>query len=178
MAGNRPVQPRRNCNTVHAGHVFCPLTLDYCGVIGVSYPRGWSPVELVESGEPIMQHTQDLLGLGSLGGGGASCEPLKGIKALMAAVLENGISCYLSSTPRLRAEAEYWIGTRADRSPFSFAVVCETLAFEPDAVRAALRRLRNAEAPVKPAFGRRRAGARRAGRLVARVASQLGSQSV
>ncbi len=125
-----------------------------------------------------MHRTQDLLGVGSLGGRGAGCAPLTGIKALMVAVLENGISCYLSSTPRLRTEAEYWIGTRADRSPFSFSVVCETLALEPDAVRAALRRLRSDNALVKPAFARRRAGARRAGRLVTRVTSQLGSQSV
>lgn len=113
-----------------------------------------------------------------MGGGEASCEPLTGIKALMVAVLENGIACYLSTTPRLRAEAEYWIGTRTDRSPFSFAVVCETLALEPDAVRTALRRLRKADAPVKPAFGRRRAGSRRAGRMGARVVGQLGSQVV
>ncbi len=113
-----------------------------------------------------------------MGGGEASCEPLTGIKALMVAVLENGISCYLSSTPRLRAEAEYWIGAATDRSPFSFSVVCETLALEPDAVRSALRRLRNTDAPVKPAFGRRRAGARRGGRLAAHVVGQLGSQSV
>lgn len=113
-----------------------------------------------------------------MGGGEASCEPLMGIKALMMAVLENGISCYLSSTPRLRAEAEYWIGAGADRSPFSFAVVCETLALEPDAVRAALRRLRSGDAPAKPAFGRRRAGARRLGRGAERVVGQLGSQAV
>jgi hypothetical protein len=125
-----------------------------------------------------MHYGQYLHGVTSLGGAGTSCEPLTGIKALMLAVLENGIACYLSATPRLRAEAEYWIGTRADSSPFSFAVVCETLALEPDAVRSALQRLRSADAPPKPAFGRRRAGGRRAGRSVTGVAGQPGSQSV
>jgi hypothetical protein len=125
-----------------------------------------------------MKFVQNLQGGTSLGGAGTSCGPLTGIKALMLAVLENGIACYLSAAPRLRTEAEYWIGTRADRSPFSFAVVCETLALEPDAVRSALQRLRRAVAPQKPAFGRRRAGGRRAGHPVTGVAGQTGAQSV
>jgi hypothetical protein len=125
-----------------------------------------------------MHRGQNLHGVTSLDAGGGSCEPLAGIKALMLAVLENGISCYLSAAPRLRAEAEYWIGKSTDRSPFSFAVVCETLALEPDAVRSALRRLRSGDAPTKPAFGRRRAGGRRAGRLVSGVAGQPGSEPV
>jgi len=113
----------------------------------------------------------DLLGIGSLGGGESSAGSYTGIKALMLAVLDNGIASYLSSTPRLRAEAEYWISASAQRSPFSFTVVCETLRLEPDAVRVALRRLRNREAGPIRAIGRRRQNVRRAGRLLIRKLS-------
>src|SRR5262245_58080940 len=54
-------------------------------------------------------------------------QPLTGIKALMLAVLDNGIESYLSPIARHRAEAECWISARSQGSPFSFAVVCETL---------------------------------------------------
>jgi len=118
---------------------------------------------------------QDRHGVMSLGGDKASCDAFTGVKALMRAVLENGITCYLSSAPRVRAEAEYWIDTKAGRAPFSFAVVCETLALEPDAVRAALRRLRNGGATPRRAFGRRRPGGRRAGRLLARAVGEHAS---
>jgi hypothetical protein len=110
----------------------------------------------------------DLFGGCSLGGGQSSTEPYTGIKALMLAVLDNGIASYLSSTPRIRAEAEYWINASGRRSPFSFTVVCETLRLEPDAVRAALRRLRDGEGGPIPTIGRRRQNVRRAGRLLMR----------
>jgi hypothetical protein len=110
----------------------------------------------------------DLLGVCSLGGGEPSARPYTGIKALMLAVLDNGIASYLSSTPRIRAEAEYWISAPGRRSPFSFTVVCETLRLEPDAVRVALRRLRNREGGPIRSIGRRRQNVRRAGRLLVR----------
>jgi hypothetical protein len=110
----------------------------------------------------------DLFGVCSLGGGEPSAGPYTGIKALMLAVLDNGITSYLSSTPRIRAEAEYWIDASGRRSPFSFTVVCETLRLEPDAVRAALRRLRDREGRPLRSIGRRRQNVRRAGRLLAR----------
>jgi hypothetical protein len=110
----------------------------------------------------------DLFGVCSLGGGEPSAGPYTGIKALMLAVLDNGIASYLSSTPRIRAEAEYWISASGRRSPFSFTVVCETLRLEPEAVRAALQRLRDrGRGPVR-SIGRRRQNVRRAGRLLAR----------
>jgi hypothetical protein len=110
----------------------------------------------------------DLLGVCSLGGGKPSAGPYTGIRALMLAVLDNGIASYLSSAPRIREEAEYWISASGRRSPFSFTVVCETLRLEPDAVRAALRRLRNGEGGPVRSVGRRRQNVRRAGRLLVR----------
>ncbi len=110
----------------------------------------------------------DVFGLSSVGGGEPTSGPYTGIKALMLAVLDNGIACYLSSTPRIHAEAEYWIMTNTRRSPFSFAVVCETLRLEPDAVRAALRRLREQNHAPLRSLSRRRQNVRRSGRLLAR----------
>jgi hypothetical protein len=61
----------------------------------------------------------------------------------MMAVLEDALRCYLGPPGRLRSEAECWVlGTEA-WIPFSFPVVCETLGFSPDALRAALRRLQS-----------------------------------
>ena len=117
-----------------------------------------------------MQFHRDLLDVSSLGGGRPSCAPYVGLKALMLAVLDNGISCYLGSMARVRAEAEHWIDTKARRSPFSFTVVCETLDLEPDAVRVALQRLRNKNASPSRPFGRSRQNVRAPGRLLARKA--------
>ena len=110
----------------------------------------------------------DLFSVGSLGGGYSSAAPYTGVKALMLAVLDNGIASYLSSAPRLRAEAEHWISAPGRGSPFAFPVVCETLRLEPDAVRVALRRLRDgAGGPIR-SIGRCRQNVRRAGRLLVR----------
>ena len=68
--------------------------------------------------------------------------PFTGLKALMLAVLENGITAYLGLPGRRRDEAEAWIMTRNHRSPFAFAVVCETLGLAPSAVRGTLQEWR------------------------------------
>lgn len=108
----------------------------------------------------------DFLGLTSLGGGQSSRGPYTGIKALMLAVLDNGISSYMSHVTRIRTEAEHWVNSKLTRSPFSFAVVCETLGLEPDAVRAELQRWRTIGASPERALARRRPNASRAGRGV------------
>ena len=110
----------------------------------------------------------DFLGLTALGGGESSRGPYTGIKALMLAVLDNGLTCYMSPTPRLRIEAEHWVNSTRTRSPFSFAVVCETLGLEPGAVRAELRRWRETGSSPARALTRRRPNASRAGRGLTR----------
>ena len=107
-------------------------------------------------------HRADLGVLAGQIGLGPQRGPYTGIKALMLAVLDNGITCYLSDQPRVRTEAEHWVTATSSRSPFAFTVVCETLGLEPEAVRAQLRRWRSSgEAP--PAISaRRRPRARRA----------------
>jgi hypothetical protein len=102
-----------------------------------------------------------------IGGGESSRRPYTGTKALMVAVLDNGIASYFSHTPRIRAEAELWLADSGHESPFSFTVVCETLGLEPDAVRAALDRVRTQNGSGARIMGRRRGNVRREGRIVA-----------
>src|SRR5262249_51938926 len=68
-----------------------------------------------------------------------------GEKALMLAVLEDGIRCFQEhlrtprSNPRLLSQqAEAWIRAVDYEWPFSFNNVCETLGIDPAALRAAL----------------------------------------
>ena len=70
---------------------------------------------------------------------------VSGEKALMLAVLEDGIRCFQEhlrnprSNPRLLSkEAEEWIRSDDYDWPFSFNNVCETLGVEPTALRGAL----------------------------------------
>jgi len=66
-------------------------------------------------------------------------------KALMLAVLEDGIRCFQGhltnerSNPKLLAkQAEEWIGADDWDWPFSFNNVCEHLCIDPDALRTSL----------------------------------------
>ena len=69
--------------------------------------------------------------------------------ALMKAVLEDAIDCYLGRAKRRRVhpkilerEAEYWIQIEDWEAPFSFNNVCEALGLDPDWTRRALRRMK------------------------------------
>lgn len=110
----------------------------------------------------------DLIRLTSLGGGEPRTAQYTGTKALMLAILEDGIRSYLSPVGRIRDEAEYWVTSTRQRSPFSFMVVCETLGLEPEAVRTALERLRSKKVHPRRVLGRNRPNVRRTGRLVTR----------
>jgi len=68
-----------------------------------------------------------------------------GEKALMLAVLEDGIRCFQEhlrnprSNPRLLSQqAEQWIRAVDYEWPFSFQNVCETLGINPESLRGAL----------------------------------------
>jgi hypothetical protein len=85
-----------------------------------------------------------------------------GEKALMLAVLEDGIRCFQEhlrnprSNPRLLSQqAETWIRAVDYDWPFSFNNVCETLGIDPGALRGALldwkaKRLAEHDAPGGP----------------------------
>jgi hypothetical protein len=62
-----------------------------------------------------MEVDVDLLRFASLGGGESRSSQYTGTKALMLAVLEDGIRSYLSPVARIRAEAEYWIASARSR---------------------------------------------------------------
>ena len=79
-----------------------------------------------------------------------------GIRALMLAVLEDGIRSALSPVPQVRTEALLWLSHRRQRSPFSFVVVCETLGLDADAVRSAIGRMHNRRATGPASTSRRR----------------------
>ncbi len=87
-----------------------------------------------------------ILSGGSLGGGEPHIGHYTGTKALMLAVLVEGIRDYCSRPGRLREEAEQWVRSK-HRSAFSFSVICEVLGLEPNAVRRALPRLQNESMP-------------------------------
>lgn len=61
--------------------------------------------------------------------------PGPGIRALMLAVLEDGIHSLSSSQSVVRAAADTWMMSSERRYVFSFAVICETLDLVPSAVR-------------------------------------------
>ena len=120
-------------------------------------------------GREVGDSDLDLTRITSLGGGESrSTTQYTGTKALMLAILEDGIRSYLSPVGRVRSEAEYWVRSARNRSPFSFHVVCETLGLEPGAVRMALERLRTKNVSPRRAIGRSRPNVRRTGRLVTR----------
>jgi hypothetical protein len=88
-------------------------------------------------------HSDELLHIiagAVVGGGEPRMGEFTGTKALMLAVLEDGIRTYCGPIGRARTEAEAWVYSNR-RWPFGFTVVCEALNLEPEAVRSALRRL-------------------------------------
>ncbi len=108
---------------------------------------------------------------GMLSGGESRTSEYTGTKALMLAVLEDGIRSYLSPVGRIRSEAEYWVTAKKHRSPFSFNVVCETLGLEAQAVREALERMRKENLAPRKAIRRSRPNVRRNGRVSGRKAT-------
>jgi hypothetical protein len=137
--------------------------------VGMMSNRG-SKFSGEESGREVAAGDLDLdiFRLSSVGGGESRSAQYTGTKALMLAILEDGIRSYLSAVGRIRSEAEYWVKNGRQRSPFSFTVVCETLGLEPDAVRVALERLRANNVSPRRAIGRSRPNVRRTGRIMGR----------
>jgi hypothetical protein len=88
-----------------------------------------------------------------------------GTRALMVAVLEDAIRCFLGTQGTAQAEAELWFGSSRRNWPFSFTVVCHTLGLDPGAVRVALQRMKSQGLSGRKAIGRSRPNVRRTGRL-------------
>jgi hypothetical protein len=109
----------------------------------------------------------DILHLATAGGSDSRRSQFTGTKALMLAVLEDGIRSYLGGSRLLSQEAECWIQSPRRPSPFSFVVVCETLGLDPNAVRKTLEEMKTANIPRR-ALPRSRHNVRVPGRVYAR----------
>jgi hypothetical protein len=106
--------------------------------------------------------------LHSLSGGESRTGQLTGTKALMLAVLEDGIRSYLGSSRIIAQDADYWIHSHQRISPFSFIVVCEVLGLDPGAVRTTLKRMKDQNVSPRQAFPRTRHNVRIPGRVFPR----------
>jgi hypothetical protein len=115
------------------------------------------------------EDTLDLIRVNTLSGGESRSGQLTGTKALMLAVLEDGIRCFLGRAKLAAEEAECWIGSQRRQSPFSFIVVCETLGLDPQAVRLTLRRMRETHVTPRQAIPRTRNNVRIPGRVRLRI---------
>lgn len=110
----------------------------------------------------------DLLLRHPVTGGEPRSGQLTGTKALMLAVLEDGIRSYLGGSRVVASEAEFWIHSHRRHSPFSFVVVCEMLGLDPDAVRKTLKRMKSQNVSSRKVFPRARHNVRIPGRVHAR----------
>ena len=110
----------------------------------------------------------DLIGLQPLKGGEPRTGQLTGTRALMVAVLEDGIRSYLGGSKLLAQDAEYWIFSQRRHSPFSFMVVCEVLGLDPEAVRKTLKHMKGQNVSPRKAIPRARHNVRIPGRVHAR----------
>ena len=108
---------------------------------------------------------KELLG-GRIGGGEPCTSEYIGTRALMVAVLEDGLRCFLASNKGAREEAELWMARRRDNWPFSFTTVCHTLGLDPVAVRRAAYAMREKNLSPRRALGRSRPNARRHHRIL------------
>jgi len=106
-----------------------------------------------------------------LAGGESRAGQLTGTKALMLAVLEDGIRSYLSGSTLIADEAEQWVRSPRNLSPFSFVVVCETLGLDPDAVRTRVRQMKQLQISARKAIPRARHNVRIPGRVCPRRAA-------
>jgi hypothetical protein len=111
----------------------------------------------------------DFIRFNTVSGGESRSGQLTGTKALMLAVLEDGIRCYLGRAKLAADEAECWISSQRRYSPFSFIVVCETLGLDPQAVRLTVRRMRDEHVSPRSALPRTRNNVRVPGRVRLRI---------
>jgi hypothetical protein len=101
----------------------------------------------------------------TVGGGMPASGEHGATKALMLAVLEDGLRAFLDRNKRVRAEAERWMMSRRQNWVFSFPTVCWTLGLDPDAVREAAHRMREKNLSPRRAIGRNRRNVRHVSRI-------------
>ena len=117
----------------------------------------------------------ELMISGSLGGGEPGASHITGTRALMLAVLEDAIRCYLDGGKTSVEESQSWIFSNWRGWPFAFVVVCETLGLDPSAVRKTLRKMKQARIRSREAIPRARKNVRVPGRVCLRKSRRLGA---
>jgi len=127
--------------------------------------RRLAPIEKPGGNVEAPEMDNELDQIHILAGGEPRQGELSGTKALMLAVLEDGIRSYLGNARVAADEADLWVRSERRRSPFSFVVVCETLNLNPDAVRRVLREMRAGHISPRKAFPRARPNVRMTSRL-------------
>jgi hypothetical protein len=100
-----------------------------------------------------------------VGGGFPATSEHTGVKALMLAILEDGLRAFLDRKERVREEAERWMTSRREGWVFSFVTVCQSLGLDPDAVRRAAHRMRQKDLSPRRAIGRNRGNVRQFSRI-------------
>ncbi len=120
-------------------------------------------MDFIPNGSEATGDSDDIPSLLGLCGGEQRSGPMTGTKALMVALLQDGVRAYLSHNSRDRFEAEVWMLSR-QRFVFSFEVVCETLGLEASWVRAVLKRMRERNVSTR-SMHRLRPNVRHTGRL-------------
>ncbi|HEY6419280.1 MAG TPA: hypothetical protein VIX59_09775 [Candidatus Binataceae bacterium] len=101
---------------------------------------------------------------------------MDGERNLLFAVLEDAIKCYLdydsaerSLTKRVDfAEANQWINSSSEGSPFTFVNICYALGINPERLRGGLKRQRAGTRNLKPS-----AAADRAATSMSQVATSM-----
>lgn len=79
-----------------------------------------------------------------LAGGQRREGSVTGVRALLLAMLDDAIRCYLSPKAKLRIEAERWVEGHSLDVPVPFEWVCASFGLDAGAARQALRALRRA----------------------------------
>lgn len=128
-----------------------------------------------DSDDGDAQVLDDLLHSASVGGGEPTTSEHTGTKALMLAILEDGLRALLDTNQRVSEEAARWMSSRQDTWVFSFSTVCQTLNLDPDAVRRAAMRMKANNLSARRVIGRNRPNSRRFGRVT--VGRRPGSSS-
>ena len=126
---------------------------------GLNYLLGY------DAGPAFEEEGLDVLRLHPVGGGESRTGQLTGAKALMLAVFEDGIRCFLSDAKLVAAEAEAWLRSSRRTWPFAFVVLCETFGLNPEAVRETVRRMKHAHVSSRQALPRARNNVRVPGRV-------------
>lgn len=109
--------------------------------------RGARFTELDDEVLPIA--SCDIADVVNLAGGERREGTATGVRALLLAILEDGIRCYLSPRAKLAYEAERWVEGRGKPAAIPFALICASFGLEVSSAQRALRAMRASGQPSR-----------------------------